>query len=421
MAPRLKSALAICAIAVPLFIASAVGLDRSPVTLHADESYAAAAARSFTGRGTDVEGRSFPLYFHAHDNVWLQPILVYVTALWLKIAPYSQASIRMPSVFIGLIDVVLMYCLAKQLFDRELPAVLASAVLGLAPAHFIHSRLALDSLYPVPFVLLWMLFVVGFMKRGTRWLLFGGTLSLGIGVYSHPASVLMMPVYLLLTCVALRRTAQEPLATTAIGALGFALPLVPLAVWLTTHPGAYLDTVGVYGIHPAHLRDPIGGLRAFLNWNTLTTRVTTYWEFFDPMFLFVRDPGTLVHSTQRAGVLLLPAAVFLPVGIHALVTSANRRHALILLSGFLSAPLAASMVDERYAIARAMALVPFAALIATYGARAMLSSSQKSWRACAVCLLILGPIQFGVFLGDYFTGYRERSSVAFTASILPED
>ena len=376
--------------AIPIAIVAAIGLSRTP--LRADEQLVLAQARAVAADWRDTEGHRLPLYFHAHDSVWLQPSVVYASALWLKVAsPASPTSVRAMSVLVGALDAVLMYAVARRLFRREPMALVAAVSLGLAPAHFIYSRAAVDSLYPVPFVLAWLWCVVTFLARRSPALLFAGGLCLGIGVGSHPTSVVMMPIFLAMTYVVLLRGGRASPASLAAAIAGFAVPMLVLGAWIARHPDAYLDTVGVFGPHPAHVRNPIDGVRAFLNWNTLTTRVTTYWSLLDPSWLFVGGP-----------VLLLSQAPFVVAGVRRLAIAERGDQALLVLGGLVAAPFAASAIDERHAIGRALIILPFAALIAAYGVLELWSASRR-WRCVAAALLVLMAIEFGVFARGYLT------------------
>src|SRR5439155_23480693 len=127
-------------------------------------------------------------------------VLVYVTSGFLTVLPFSEWSVRLPSAFLGTLDVVLLYVLARRVFGRRRHAALAAILLMLTPAHFIHSRIAMDYLYPVPFVLGWLLGLLVFIEEGRPWTLFASTLALGVGFYSYIAAVVMMPMYFVITC-----------------------------------------------------------------------------------------------------------------------------------------------------------------------------------------------------------------------------
>ena len=59
-----------------------------------------------------TNGTFMPLYFHMPTigaNVWFHPMIVYLTAIVLKLLPFSEVSVRLPSVIVGTIDIALIY------------------------------------------------------------------------------------------------------------------------------------------------------------------------------------------------------------------------------------------------------------------------------------------------------------------------
>jgi len=351
-------------------------------------------------------------------------MIMYVTALVLKLRPVSEAAIRWPSVCLGIADVVLLYFLARRILQRERMAIVAAVLLALTPAHFIHSRVAMDYLYPVPFVIAWLLCLLTFVERRQPWLLFAATALLGVGFYSYIAAVVMMPLYFVLTCLTLFVLRERQTRLYLVAAAGFLLPLLLLIPWFLNHPAAVAETAQRYdlldkGLHPflSAASAEIPGLGRRLNFGDLTGRVSLYWCFLARSYLFLRGGSNPVNSTQRAGVFLLPLAAFLLVGINEIVNARRTWIHTLLLLGFLSAPLAACLVPEPYAVDRELEVLPFGVLIAAIGVERLLSARRMLWRATAIVLLTLMPIQFAFFYVDYFTGYRARSAAWFERNI----
>jgi hypothetical protein len=87
----------------------------------------------------------------------------------------------------------------------------------------------------------------------------------------------------------------------------------------------------------------------------------------------------------------------------------------------LCAPLAASLVNERYTIQRALVLVPAAVLIGAFGLDWLLERRRLplvTWAGRAVCvgLMIWMAVQFKDFYRDYLTDYRSRSAFWFNGN-----
>jgi 4-amino-4-deoxy-L-arabinose transferase-like glycosyltransferase len=457
------------AAAVAAFVAVALlyldRLDYAPPYVEIDEVLIGLDAHAIATTGRDLRGEPLPLYSQTAEHSWYQPLVIYLTALTLKIVPLSEWSVRLPTVLIGILDVALMFVLARQLFGSGRLGAVAALLLALSPAHFIHSRYGMDYLYPVPFVLAWLLCLVFYEQRRRTWLLAAAAVALGAGFYSYIASIVLMPVYAALTVLLLLQE-RAPRRSFAIVIGGFAACLIPFLLWIARHPAAYRLTVEKYGLYDPAKMDAVQGLRSFVSYESVSARLSDYWSFFNPSFLFFGSGTKLMFSTGRAGVFLLPVAVFLVIGIADAWRHRRAPLNLILLIGFATAPLAALIVAEEHAIFRALVVLPFGVLLATlgvqrvwtavtrrplrrlyqpaaliigaagavYGLWTLTTSGRLSastlplvalaaglwvigavidrtaeWRIVAWCLLALVPLQFALFRRDYFSDYRARS------------
>jgi 4-amino-4-deoxy-L-arabinose transferase-like glycosyltransferase len=134
------------------------GLAVSPPHLLHDEIKFALQAKSIADTGRDLNGRRLAVYFREPAySVGRDPLCIYVTAGALAFLPLSEAAIRLPSALVGSLGVGLVFLCAHQLFGRSTTAWIVAAILALTPTYFIHSRLALSVIYPVPFVVLWLM------------------------------------------------------------------------------------------------------------------------------------------------------------------------------------------------------------------------------------------------------------------------
>ncbi len=391
-------------------------LEFAPIYLSHDEIVFGSHAHAIATSGRDLNGRLMPLFFHVEGSYWATPIVIYTMALFQLALPLSETAIRLPSVMIGLTNLVLIYLVARRIFERRAYAFVAVVLLALTPAHFIHSRLAVDHLYPAAFILGWLLCLSLVMERYRPGALFAGSLILGIGFYSYLASLMMMPVYFGMTCLAIVLSYGLTLRRCLPALAGFLLPASLLVPWLLTHPTQYADQVNLYRVYDASRYGPLGGLTEILSFNGVAARSSIYYNFFNPSFLFFSGDSSLINATQRAGVFLLPLALFLPLGIYRIWFVRRTLFNRLLLLGLAVAPLAAVLVGE-VRMNRALIMLPFAVLIATFGVEQLLTARRPTWRLAGASLLALLPLQFGWFYRDYMTDYRARSSPWFEGNM----
>jgi 4-amino-4-deoxy-L-arabinose transferase-like glycosyltransferase len=446
-------------------------LGEAPVYLSPDEAIISVDAHTLASTGYDVQGERLPLYFKIQMPGetrwgWFTPAIFYVSALFQRVLRLSEWAVRLPTVCVGVVDVILLYWVGRKIFRSDAHALFAAGVLALAPAHFMLSRYALDYVYPLPFLLAWLFCLLAFVEESRLPWLFAASALLGIGFYSYIASVVMMPLYLALTGLVLLRT-RQPARAYAIAAIAFALPLLPFVVWFLNHPTALSDTAARYELYDARTLGLLRGVRDFFGYLNLDRRSGLYWSYFNPSFLFFSGDSHMTFSTRSVGVLLMPLAVLLPLGVYQAIVRRPAVSTVLVLIGFVTAPVAAVLVPESSAIIRATALLPFAALLAALGmeflwsapgvsppksslvavgsagvalglcygvwmlatrgrvgtltvmltvassamlAAAFMTRPWHSGRLVASVLAVFLPIQFGSFWADYFTDYRVRSN-----------
>jgi 4-amino-4-deoxy-L-arabinose transferase-like glycosyltransferase len=395
------------------------GLDRAPVYIGGDEAHFASHAHAIATTGRDLNGTRLPLFVQVTDllvpnnstRIWYQPALFYLLAIDLRLLPFDEVSVRLPTALIGVLNVWLMYLVARQLFGRRREALIAATALAMTPAHLLLSRQALDYICPLPVVLTWLWLAIKYEQtRRTALILMMGLL-LGVGVFTYISSWAVMPLLALLTAIVLR----PPVKATAGAVALMVAPIALVVPWLWSRPHVLADTVGRYRIN----RGAAAG--SALDFN-LAERVTLYWDYFNPSFLFFAGGANPTLATSRVGVFLLPIAVFLSAGIVRLCRERTTGGTLA-LAGFAAAPLPIVLAmpsAPEYSIARAFSMVPFAILIATAGVQQLLDARQRAIRLVGMVLLAAMPLQFAAFLGDYFTDYQLRSAPRFDPIATPE-
>ncbi len=473
-APARRDRLIAVALALTTFVLYGWRLEYSPIHLHYDEIFFGLQGQSIQATGRDLNGLRLPVYFQLESSVnWYQPIGVYWTALVLYLLPLSDAAIRTPTVLVGVIDVVLMFFVARALFRHTGWAVVAALLLMLTPAHYIHSRLAMDYIYPLPFLLGWTWSMLRYLERPSSAAVFAGASSLGLCCFSYIAGTALAPMFLAAMLIVL--WLQDDTRRLPIAVAAFAWPLVAAAIFLAAHPDVVPHLMGKYGVSlgPESGLDPVQRLRERVTGNTVSDALNHYWRFFSPGYLFVTGGSNLTNSTRTTGVFLPPLAILLAAGMWRCL-AAWRTAGVLLLFAFFVAAVPAAMMPEDFTIDRELAKVPFAILIATIGAHwlwrlpatrsvgvtirnlagtaaflvaaygvvslvargrvgatvpllfaavaglcaiGMAIDRRRNGSPVVAGLLLSVAVLFGPFVADYFDGYRLRSSGWFGGNI----
>lgn len=391
------------------------GLGRSPIYLNNDEVVFALQAHAIATTAHDESGRFLPLYFQIVENVWYHPAIVYLTALFLTVLPTDLWSVRLPTAVLGTLDALLIYAVVRRLNLSRASAIGAAVLLAVTPAHFIHARLTADYLYPLPLTLAWLILLLDYVRTRQTWRLTAAGAVLGLGVYTYIASLVMMPIWLGVTMLTMAAIGDRAPSRYLRVAGAFVVCVLPAVVSFATRPALYAGFAGRYSQFGV---DPLGAPAAMLSPERIVERLRVYGSFFEPSYLFVVAPASVMSSTYTTGVFLTATAVLLLVGVVRMLRERPRTGAAIVAAGFVASPLAAPLVIEPYATDRALTLVLFAVLIAAYGLDTWLRPGPAIVlrRVGLAALALALAVQFSTFHADYFGAYRARSAFWFNGN-----
>ena len=396
------------AMALVLLLAGTLYLSRlgdAPINMTTDEARFAVQAHALAETGRDSRGNRLPLFFLITDPLianhtsvaWWQPQLFYLMAGSFSLLPVSEFSARLPIALIALLNICLIYAVARRAFSNAWYGVAAALLLALTPAHFIMGRQATDYFLPLAFALTWLLCLLECQRRDSTGMAVATGLVLGLGLFSYITSWLVMPLYLALTYLVLWQ-AGKSLRFMALVTGGFALPLLPLAVWLTANPSMPSDVFTNYRVATSF---------------RVAERASLYWDYFNPSYLFFSGGSNLTWATRQAGMFPLALAALLPLGIWSIARRRPANLRIVWLAGFVLAPLpivAALPEAPHYATARHLLAVPFGVLVAVTGLEWLMTRAGRAGQIMAAVLVLSIPVQFASFARDYFTDYRLRSA-----------
>lgn len=407
---------AIAAAALVVIVTAVIyttGLDQSPPYLMHDELQFSLQARSIAESGRDLAGRRFPVYFTESEfPAGRDPMIIYVTAAFLRVLPFSQANVKLPTALVGTLNVALMFVAAWLLTGRPWVGVLAAAFLALTPIHFIRSRLVLSPFYSIPFILGWLIALATYLRSGSRRSLLAGTACIALSVYTYLACAVMAPIYFLITLfIAIRKEGRAVIAPMAIVA---GVLLAPIAIWSATHPERYGQLVDAYRLYGAGTTVNAAPMLAPGTPKGPRAWIGLLWQFLDPNLLFVSGDSSLINSTRTAGLFPLAFAILIVIGM----VRAWRTSDLavkVILAGLITAPLA-SVLSGAIEMNRIMFVIPFGALTATLGAWTLFEGRIIA-RGFAVAFVAATVMQFAMFHNHYLTQYPVQAAPWFGGNV----
>ncbi|HYE87129.1 MAG TPA: glycosyltransferase family 39 protein [Vicinamibacterales bacterium] len=379
-------------------------LGDAPPYLSGDETHFALHGLQLARTGTDLSGRAHPVFFKIFDplaaddnmHVWYQPYLFYLLAGAFAVEPFNEAAVRLPQALIGVANVALMFLAARRIFRSPMLGLVAAFALAISPAHFLFSRKTGDDFLPVPFVLGWLLFVQRYVDARRPRDLIAAAGILGVGVFTYISCWLLLPALAAATVIAVR-----PPWRLAVGAAAaFAVPALVLLSLQENVVQVLADLTRRYQVS-ALTATPID----------LYDRITLYWSYFNPSFLFFAGGADLLMATSQAGVFLLPLAPLLVLGLVELV---RRRTAvaMLIVIGFLAVPLPVAVLlpeAPQASTGRILPMLVFGVLAAAAGIEMLWRRGTVPARAVVIVLLTANIAGFLLFRADYFGDYQHRA------------
>src|SRR5207245_1544230 len=175
------------------------------------------------------------------------------------------------------------YLVARRLFANGWYAVVAAGVLSLTPAHYIFARRALDYFcqLPIAFAWLWCLSLYG--ESAPSWLPAAIGLLLGLGLFTHISSWIVMPGYAAATYLVFRRLGAPPRAHRLLVAGFVAVPLVVIVPALFANPSLPAEMFSHYKVQTG--------------WR-IVERINIYWGYLDPSYLFFSGGSNPMFATH---------------------------------------------------------------------------------------------------------------------------
>ena len=182
------------------FFLSFYKLGQVPFGLNQDESAIGYNAFSILKTGRDEHGIFLPLYFKSFNDYKL-PGYIYSTVLSEIFFGVNSFAVRFPSAFFGVLTVIALFFLVKEMTNNVVHALLSSFLLTINPWHIFFSRLALEVNMATSFLVLESLFFLLAIKKNRLYFYFLSILSLGVSLYTYNVTRLVAPVLLLLLII----------------------------------------------------------------------------------------------------------------------------------------------------------------------------------------------------------------------------
>lgn len=389
-------------------------LDTIPPSLSWDEAAVGYNAYTIANFGRDEWGKFFPLTFKSFEDD-KHPIHVYFTAISVKLLGLSEFSTRFPVALFGVLNVVIIFFLARLIFSSNLMGLFSALFLAISPYNIQFSRFNHEANFALFFFMLGLfLFLKGVKEHGKY--LPWSFLSFGIGLLSyHSSKVVIPPLILLLIALFWKDLLKvKKHFLTAVIVLSF--------IFLVMASDKSL--LGVARIQQTSLsNDRITDTVFFKKTNNefLGRMEITFQQYlwhFDIKYLFLTGSSNSKFSIQSVGQFYKSDALFLIIGFIGIVwgiifKSNFRKELLILLSWAFLSPMPSSLVAEAPHAARALFMMGSWLLISAYGFYLLVVLFKN--RIIRVTVMVLGFLAiswlFKAYLIDLYTVYPKEHGI----------
>ncbi len=353
--------------------------------------------------GKDEYDEFMPLFFRAFGEYKL-PLYIYGEIPFIAILGRTELAVRAASAFFGTLTVLTTYLLAKELFRRELPALVAAASLAILPWHIHYSRTGFGEVVLLPLVFTTAFYLFFRATRDRRFVI-PSALMLGLTFYAYRPSWITVPPLVLIMLVAYRKEilADRKLWLTAAG-FGLLL-LLPIGYHLfLSGSGDRSSQASIFNIE--------GEKTPF------ELFVQFYRSYFTDSFLFAAGDNSAVtrHYLPGHGQLYYLQLPLILIGVVALAGRLNRRY-LFVLALLVLYPLSASVSDSSPISTRSILGTVAFALLTGAGVwavadtlRAWFPSRAKLLGSAVVVVFALGGLySFGAYVERYHSEYARLS------------
>lgn len=350
---KLSTGLFIAALAVYL-LTRLIGLADFPIYFFGDEAIQTSSASSLLERGMrGPDGTLLPTYFQ-NGQYFNLSVSVYLQVLPQLLFGKSVFVTRAASVLVTLLAATFVGLMLRDFFDVK-RWWLATILLSVIPAWFLHSRTAFETVLFVSFYATFLYFYLEYRLRNPN-KVYWAVIFAGLSFYSYSPGQLVLAVtgILLLLSDLKYHWQQRVTLVKAVALLALvAIPYIRFRLFADYSPLDHLRSLGSYWIQPTPLPEKLA--RFF----------SEYLRGLSPSYWFFDAPDMARHQMRGYGNIPVWFAPFMLAGIViSLLHWRSPAHRLALLAA-LAAPSGAALAE--IGITRILVFVIPASLLTTLG------------------------------------------------------
>jgi 4-amino-4-deoxy-L-arabinose transferase-like glycosyltransferase len=394
-----------------------------PPALNWDEVSIGYNAYSILKTGRDEWNVFSPVHFKAYGEYKL-PLQIYASIPGIAVFGLNEFGVRITPVLYGILTVLLVYFLTKELFGKKEISLLAALFLAVSPWHIHLTRGSFESSFSVMFITLGVWFLVkGFKKP--KWLIWS-MLPFALSIFTYNSARAFTPLYLLAVLFIYRKHFLKVKKHVFYSLILFVILIIPLIPSLfSAERSARYKLVSITddpGLVPrinenrgnSNLPNPLP--KIVHNKITYVSFYFTknYLAHFTPDFLYITGAPHKQHHVQNIGQLYWIQAPFLLLGLY-LLFKRKEKYRWILISWVILAYIPVSITNDSIPHAlRTLIAAPFYQIISAHGlffTFLMLGRKGIRWKyVLGFAVAVIFVIQFILYLYQYYWVYPKNYS-----------
>ncbi len=210
-------------------------LDLIPSGVTPDEIIKGYSAFSILKTGKDEWGDIMPISPRTYGD-YQPPLYMYLTVPAVALFGLNIFATRFPAALIGVLTIVVIFFLTKELFKKTEIALIASFILAISTWHVFYSRVAWESNMGSFFFLLGLLLYL--KSRQKMWFLVLSAISFGLSLFTYFPFKVFVPLFLVsLVLIDYKGILKIP-RNWLLGSVGIFLLFVVVMAWGNIFSGA---------------------------------------------------------------------------------------------------------------------------------------------------------------------------------------
>jgi 4-amino-4-deoxy-L-arabinose transferase-like glycosyltransferase len=396
-------------------------LGQVPPGVNRDEASIGYTAYSLLHTGKDEYGRFLPVSFQSFGD-WKLPVYIYETVLSVALFGLNTFAVRIPSAIAGILLVILVYFLVKELFKDKTLALTVMFFTAISPWSIHLSRVESESNTAVTLVTAGVLLLLKSFKK-QQWLIIPSAVFLALSFSTYAANYIFT-TFLTLGLFFIYR--KEILNRRFGIAAVIIYILLSSFIWfkITGANVVKISGIGIFGdpsiVHaeievPRNEHSVLGKKIAQIFHNRavygLQRFAQNYFNAFSPEFLFIRGGGNHAHNILDFGNMYLIDAPFLLLGFIYLVSRKKTMSIYFVLWWFLIAPLAPSITKDAPHTNRMFTIFPILPLVTSFGVLWFIRFFRGFLKyGILVSVAVLYFFNIGLYLDRYYVHFPYEES-----------